>query len=344
MSKQQDSLVVQFEPDRVHYATGVLLNAEDFLAEQNYHRGRLARALSYLHGYGTASGLRVVHENEMSSDSSSSDSTAPDSTDSTSEEIVTTGSPVTGIVGGLLGVFSDVASDAIESTPSTSTPDLESVAQEEKITVLPGLAVDRLGRLIEMTKPFCLRLNRWFESQNAEDLERGRHEGLINAVVVDVFIRFVTCERGKTPSFATGPFNSLDAVVASRLRDSFELFLVIRPKDLALPEPVSPWNELADIPKPQREDKLQDAILDSWHEGTESSDINGLVPLVEHAGVDDTTSILLARIEIPAVRGEGSGTGTATPRPVRTEGLVRVNNKLRPFIVSADALAQWMWK
>ena len=43
MAKRDDSLAEVEGPDRVNYATGVLLNAEDFQAEQDYHRGRLAR-------------------------------------------------------------------------------------------------------------------------------------------------------------------------------------------------------------------------------------------------------------------------------------------------------------
>ena len=46
-------------PDRPNYDTGVLLDAEDFRAEQLYHRARLADALLYLGGSGTLAGLRV---------------------------------------------------------------------------------------------------------------------------------------------------------------------------------------------------------------------------------------------------------------------------------------------
>jgi len=46
-------------PDRPNYATGMLLDAEDFRAEQLYHRSRLAEALCYLGGSGTLAGLRV---------------------------------------------------------------------------------------------------------------------------------------------------------------------------------------------------------------------------------------------------------------------------------------------
>jgi len=47
-------------PERVNYAAGVLLDEQDFRDEQDYLRGRSARVLSALHGYGTVSGLRVT--------------------------------------------------------------------------------------------------------------------------------------------------------------------------------------------------------------------------------------------------------------------------------------------
>jgi hypothetical protein len=46
-------------PDRPWYATGVRLDAEDFQAEQLYHRARLAESLRWLGGCGTVAGLRV---------------------------------------------------------------------------------------------------------------------------------------------------------------------------------------------------------------------------------------------------------------------------------------------
>jgi hypothetical protein len=45
---------------RVFYSTGRMLGVEDFQAEQDYHRGRLARALLSLHGTGTVTGLNVT--------------------------------------------------------------------------------------------------------------------------------------------------------------------------------------------------------------------------------------------------------------------------------------------
>ncbi len=55
-----DPLVSSAQADRLHYATGELLGADDFRDEQTYHRRQLARALLYLYGSGTIAGLRVV--------------------------------------------------------------------------------------------------------------------------------------------------------------------------------------------------------------------------------------------------------------------------------------------
>ena len=103
----EDSLTSSAPPDRVHYATGVLLAADDFLDEQDYHRGRLARTLAYLHGSGTVAGLRVEHH------------------------------------------------PAVEATD-------EAPAREEELMVKAGLAIDRLGRLVEVPRDACIRPDKLF--------------------------------------------------------------------------------------------------------------------------------------------------------------------------------------
>jgi hypothetical protein len=55
-----DPLEARPAPERVNYATGMMLQADDFAAEQTYHRSRLAQLSRYLLGHGTLAGLRVV--------------------------------------------------------------------------------------------------------------------------------------------------------------------------------------------------------------------------------------------------------------------------------------------
>ena len=261
-------------PDRVVFATGVLLDADDFRAEQLYHRGRLARAVAYLHGHGTVAGLRVVHE------------------------------------------------------PATAE-------REERVVVRPGLAVDRLGRLVELPSDACLRLDRWFQAQTDAHLAAAfRPAG--GEIVADVFIRFVACERGRTPAFATGPYDALDAAQPSRLRDGCEVTLVVRQEPE--PPPVPPtWPAPAPDATPEaRAAALRELVLDGWRETDASWTRSGLAPLPEHAIGQDTTAVFLARVRLPATQGAPAS------RPTRAAGAVTVDNQLRRLVVPTGALAAWM--
>jgi hypothetical protein len=273
MATRQDTLPQVERPDRVFYETGILLNTDDFQAEQNYHRGRLARALSYLIGSGTAAGLRVVHEPAV--------------------------------------------------LPDTDGDDL---GREERLKIDPGLAVDPLGRMIEVPRHLCIRLNRWYEGETNQDLREGWHEvniawdGAPAGVVADLFLRFVTCERGKTPSFAKGPFDALDAVATARLVDGYEADLVIR-KEANPPLPDIPWSDLAAAGDDEaRRETFRQLVYGAWKTGAPS-----------------TTSVLLARIVIEAAAAAGDDAPSRT-----NHDHVVVRNRVRPFVMSASALAQWM--
>lgn len=185
MPSTTDSLIRLEAPDRVHYATGVMLGAEDFQAEQDYHRGRLARALAFGLGHGTLAGLAVSHQ---------------------------------------------PAQPASDDTPAT----------EERLKVSAGLAVDRIGRLIEVPTTRCLRLADWYAAQDPARLRAAWFDSgklwkdAPAGVGVDVFVRFLACPRGKTPAFASDAF---DSITAARLRDGYEISLVLRTE--AKPPPTS---------------------------------------------------------------------------------------------------------
>lgn len=262
--------------DRLWYATGVLLDAEDFLDEQTYHRGRLARALAYLYGSGTVAGLRVAWE------------------------------------------------PAVASGADPALPE----GRPERIRVEPGLAIDRLGRLIELPRTACLRLHRWYDAQTDDDLVQGFHDAPFNGVVVDVFLAFVACERGKTPAFASGPYEAVDPVVPSRIRDGYAVTLVIR-KEADPPVPANRWPDVAGLADPNvRAETIRETVFGAWREGTQWQEIGGrLAPLVEHAAGHDTTALFLARLVLPATQA------AAAVRPQRIEGAeVSVNNQIRPIV------------
>lgn len=275
MTTRRDELLDAPEPDRVNYRFGVMLDHTDFVVEQSYHRGRLARALAYLHGYGTAAGLEVVWEER----------------------------------GG---------------------PD------DEEIVIRPGIAVDPIGRLIEVPRDRCVRLRRWLETWDADKLR------LYPAgIVADVFIRFAPCEREKTPAFAHGNFDALDAVVGGRIRDGVEIRMVPRTED-SPPVPVTPWSALDGASPAERFGKLSKAILGAWRaavpQGVDPETERLLRPEREIVPAGDLDRgldwLFLARVTIPATPGSDGG------RPSRGPGDVDTNNEIRPFAIPVAALAR----
>ena len=298
---EADPLYSRPLPQRPFYATGMLLDAQDFKDEQTYHRGRLAQAIALLSGGGTLAGLRVAHRPE----------------------------------------------DTTAQTP-------------EEIRVEPGVAVDRLGRLIEVPRPACLRLQRWFDTTRAADggdlLLRSAYSNLnrftspriqgeagtggippvpANAVVADVFLRFIACEQGLTPSFSAGPFDTLDAVATSRLQDAYELLLVAREAlddDFSgLPAPGPDLAAIADVAA--RRAAAQDAVLDAWSASGRSGQAGQLAPLPEHPRDLDPTAIFLARVLIPV---------TTDAPPQRAGSAVLVDNWSRHFVPSTALLMRWI--
>lgn len=253
-------------PDRVFYDEGVMLDAEDFRTEQAYHRGRLARGLLYLFGMGTVAGLRVRHRGGLGTDG-------------------------------------------------------------EELLVEPGLAIDRFGRQIEVPRPACTRLNRWWNhlaatapdrlsaglgpavARNAAVQPDGWPDDVAASpevpagVFVDVFLRFVECERGLTPAFASGPYDATDAVRPHRLRDGYELSLHVQPRADGLPVPPDPWQvaRAALLGAGNPAHTLHTQSLDTWREGTTHFGEDGRPPrLPEHPFTADPTSVLLARVLVPA--------------------------------------------
>lgn len=299
MPNPKDPLLESEATDRVHYALGVLLDAGDFIAEQTYHRGRLARALAYLHGPGTVAGLRVVHYSPEDKD------------------------PIT----------------------------------NGEISVWGGMAIDPLGRLIEVPSDACIRVKQWYESYDPDKLFKRSARPVLGSdhqveidgynvtlsdlpedgVVADLFLRFCVCERGKTPAFAAGPFDATDAVMPSRLRDGYELRLVPRAeKRFARTAQTQDWTQQYATDAPNA---LRDLILDAWR-GNRKETIAGIdreefLP-PELLPEKDKAWVFLARVVI-GVEAETLEGG----RPKRT-GTVVVDNHIRRFCFPPAALAQWL--
>jgi len=283
-----DPLYALPDAARPHYATGMLLDATDFADEQTYHRNRLARALAFASG----AGARLL----------------PPGIDPEAA--------------GASGLFAGgtLAGLRVRQVPATAT-------SVEEIRIAPGLAVDRLGRLVELPRALCLRVERWF----AGELQRDGGDGLrlaalddpgrfasarlladgpalaARAVIADVFIRFVTCRQALTPAFASGPFDALDAVQTARLRDAWEVHLVLRGDGLddafnGLPQQD---RDLSALTAGERRAAVHDAVLDGWPDLTASSSVAGeLAPPPGHPPGLDPTAVFLARVFLAVAAGD----------------------------------------
>jgi hypothetical protein len=273
-----DPLEARPAPERVNYATGMMLQADDFEAEQTYHRGRLAQLSRYLLGHGTLAGLRVV-------------------------------------------------------PPGTNDNLLE-------LKVEPGLAIDRHGRLIEIPAAQCIRLGPWFEAQDDRYLRAATHDSprtpLPQAVVADVFLAAHPCGRGKTPSFASGPFDALDALVPARIGETGHLELVLRME--GNPDPDGGPGVPGDIPKPKNfwpgaganAAATLEAVLGSWNVGFSSNANESLDGLQEHVPGKEPSAVLLARVMIPVTLDRASPASVGpTLEPTQA---IAVDQTLRPII------------
>ena len=159
--------------------------------------------------------------------------------------------------------------------------------------------------MIEVPAAACIRLVKWFEGQQDAPLRLANHADPFGGVVVDLFVRFSPCERGMTPAFASGPYDAIDAVAASRVRDAYTLELVLRTEHAAAPDPdipplpKDPWPDVSAMNPAERRTAVRDAVFQSWREGSDSWNENGPNRLQEQPDGLDPLSLFLARITIP---------------------------------------------
>lgn len=306
-----DPLAGALLPERLHYHTGVMLDREDFRAEQAYHRGRLARLARYLHGQGTAAGLEAIYE------------------------------------------------PALAPTPLDA-------GHEARVNVAPGLAIDRLGRLIELWDHACVRLDPWLAWHNAVAGRRARLSGATWAatatrpvgVIADLFLGFRPCPHGRTPAYDTGAYDALDATVPARIRDAWQIELIPRDeRDAGDPtrEPPLPSPRLPDpAGLADRAARLQALrtwkLRQAWDEPTRlSEDGSGMTLEAEHVrGQHRGDELLLARVVIPVVTRSAPDPDPAAP-PGATATLIErdpaqavvVDNLVRRFAYASGELA-WL--
>ena len=217
------------------------------------------------------------------------------------------------------------------------------VEDRHVIRVAPGLAIDRLGRLIELSEAYCIRAQKWFETQVRENPgavaeSLANDDGQPPGVVADLFLGFDLCERGMTPAFGTGNMDATDAFTADRLRDGTRLHLVLRtegdknpvtqkPPLPSLPDPANPIT-MADAIAQIRQAKLEDG----WNEEKRWNDADhSLLSGPEYTVDQESTEVLLSRVRLPAA---------GDPPQYDVQGDVMVDNDIR---VSSYSTFELLW-
>jgi hypothetical protein len=359
-------------PQRVYYSTGRMLGVDDFQADQDYHRGRLARALVQLYGTGTVAGLNVGFEGWQPNTPYPAFAFVYDSSKNVQVNTGaagTSGSAVPAFAAAGGGTVNDVNGivwtnegqvnsagwkpNTVFTFPTAIVdpnsniqvlnvkPNLTSAATAPvwntaigggsadgatanawicagpafEIAVTPGMAIDRVGRIIEVPRTVCILLNNWltqtvqaWQNQLASpvpgqpalpDPNTAIHDGA--HLMCDVFATFVTCTRGLTPCFASeDDYDATDAFSANRWLDSFAMQLVLRTDPTPL-TPADPWKTGGTLPAPGagltagNAASLQSLIL--------GASAGPAAAPVEYPPGFDTTSVFLARLLIAATAG-----------------------------------------
>ena len=219
-----------------------------------------------------------------------------------------------------------------------------------EVRVAPGIALDRLGRLIELRQESCLTLATWLRQQNddsatAAEVQAGLRDPagpLPQHLVADVYLGFHACARTPEPAFATGNADTIDGVQASRILDGGHLELVIRPQGDDR-EPAS--LAASQLAAPVTAETLRAYKRTGAWALTQPEDTPFRMPaggtISEHiiAGDrQDGSEILLARLILPVV--------TAAGQPVLFDETIDLaqpdfapNQDIRPYSYSAEELA-----
>ncbi|HTA55892.1 MAG TPA: hypothetical protein VK755_14205 [Candidatus Acidoferrales bacterium] len=409
MSTTADALSPPPAPNRVYYSLGRMLGVDDFQADQDYHRGRLARTILQVCGTGTVSGLKVVlNQNWTPNTSYPTWAYIVDSNTNVQVNLGTSGTSGTNEITWPAGSGAQILDGNVTwtnegpivaagwtpnttfsghtvitdpngnlqvltaSTPFTTglempawssiagaaVPDGASVnawtclgSAVLEIEVTPGVAIDRVGRIIEVPRPVCIGIAAWLASQAAADLNgalkaTSAASGAPLVIVVDVFATFVGCTRGVTPCFATqDDYDATDAFSANRLLDSFAMQLVLRPDvdfTLATPAlnlPEDPWYGIGAVttppsPSPQT---LQQQLLDATSGPGASAPFGGMSyprEIPPQSGLDPS-AVFLARIRIPATAVTGQA-------PAANLTAISIDNFSRLFLYPASLVARWI--
>lgn len=224
--------------------------------------------------------------------------------------------------------FGTIAGLRVEHSPAGPIGTDGEPHPPEQLIVHPGIALDRAGHLIEITRRQCLRLNRWFAFQIAQPgavLKPFRDPADQRYFVGDLFLRFNDCPQGLRPGFPEPAADATDAIVPSRSNDSFELLLVPRDCDPETTLPPVPKSRFPATPPADRA-----AVLAALYAAYELAS-----PTIDQEyppAFPDKTAVFLCRVRIRLADAP------ATNLDRHTSNEVVIDDLARPIVTSTDLL------
>lgn len=185
------------------------------------------------------------------------------------------------------------------------------------LVVAPGLAIDRVGRMVELSEAATVDLAGW--------LARSGQPTNGSQVCVDVHVRFDT-QRDCSPSGESSVLEEVE--VTGRLLESAQILLTARGDSPDSLPPQRWWVIGPDEDGAAWQRRVQDHLLNQdWLNGEPGPD-------AASEGVADPTAVFLARVTIDTSVAEGLSTSGS-----RT---VRVDNHSRSFVYPNAVLVGWL--
>jgi len=243
--------------------------------------------------------------------------------------------------GGVTPVWNTAVGGASQDGNPVMVPAWTCVGQSQfEIEVTAGLAIDRVGRMIESPGTVCILLQPWLAGPSGPDASTALQSG---SILIDVFATFAPCTQGVTPCFGSDDYDATDAFSANRLLDSFSMQLVLRDDtDPGLPQ--DSWTatgaiETGGTTAPLLQGLQQDILLNNSGANTASPfALNGPMP-PEYPPGFDASSVFLARIAIPPAAFAG-GTPNSDYSNLNNPGAIVINNLARLFVYPPSLVAR----
>jgi hypothetical protein len=242
-----------------------------------------------------------------------------------------------------------LAGMAVSVTPATAVNNNPTLT---RLIVSPGIGIDGLGREILIHEPYGIDLGEWLHAQNATQLYSGYND-TTNVLHLKITVRQQEVPVGLQPVLARKFNLSTDAVQPSRMTDSIQLD-VVPELPPASDDRYQPWSNHQPIANatPSALNTTESNYLTSITTANAAAgaqlqlharllhclDEKGVSAEVAADELEESAALLLARIEIDVPDLDAL---LAIPEgdPLVNPNLIRVNNLVRPFLMTASQLS-----